>query len=1185
MKRRPPLFNSLLAGAAILFALPSLARAADYAVVHAFPMAEALPGKLLLGRDGASLFGTTVDGGQYGNGALFRVALDGSGYTVLHSFRRTDPENGASPTAGTIAGRAGLVQGADGTLYGTTQEGGLYNFGTIYKIQSDGSGWQVIHSFAGPSDGAIPYAGLLLGRDGMLYGTASQGGLSGDGTVFRMAPGQASSFQVIHQFDYSDPGNGVMPFAGLVQGPDNTLYGTTWVGGPGQNGVVFSLAPDGSRFTLLHAFGSNPVGAEGPHPSAGVVLGADGFLYGTTIPEGTSTLPEHHVVFKLSTDGATFSVVRALGTSDGQYPLGGLIQGADGALYGTTASGSAGYGTLFRLTTAGAFSVLHTFAAPWGADQGVVQAPGGTLYGSAGNPNTLGAIFRVSPSGTGYSLVHSFVISEGNMPAGGVILGVDGALYGTTIAGGNTGDADLGTVFKMNTDGSGFAIIHAFDATQGAAPTSALVQRSDGTLFGTTTQGGPGAASSFPGVVYTIAPDGTYRVLHGFTGPDGSLQTSYAPLLLAGDGSLYGTSMMGSATWGEIFHIAGDTYQTLYAFPMSGVEGFPSSIIWGPNGRLFGLTVYDFNLTGGGVFSLVPTPGAQPTFVHEFNPATEGGQSRGPLVLGKDGALYGTTSLIGDFSTGTVLPTGTIFKLQPDGTGFQVLYVFSGGSDGATPVTLMQGRDGRLYGTTYYGGESDAGTMFALNTDGTGFTVLHSFEVSTGANPYGALLETVDGSFYGVALSAGPKAGGVVYRMSHVTCPGTPMCSGHGSCSNGVCACQSGYSGTDCSLTCPGGPTCSGHGTCNGTTCTCSSGYSGTDCSLTCPGGPTCSGHGTCNGTTCTCQSGYTGASCSTPTCPGTPICSGHGTCSGTTCTCSSGYTGADCSTPTCPGTPVCSGHGTCSGTTCTCNSGYTGASCSTVTCPGTPVCSGHGTCSGTTCTCSSGYTGADCSTPTCPGTPVCSGHGTCNGTTCTCSSGYTGPSCSTPTCPGTPVCSGHGTCNGTTCTCSAGYTGSDCSIINCTSGSKCPNNATCSNNNNCASYVCQNGRCQPPGCSPHCNNYASCGANSDCGSQVCTGGTCAKPACSPNCGPAAVCGDNGDCYSRTCSNNLCVPPSCSPTCNQGATCGANSDCGSKICTTGTCRPPTCSPNCAAGAACGNNTDCRSKTCTNYLCR
>ena len=162
------------------------------------------------------------------------VANAQPGFAILHSFTGS-PTDGALPYAG-------LIQGPDGTLYGTTLYGGANNVGTIFQMAPDGSGFTNLHSFAGyPTDGANPYAGLIQGPDGTLYGTTYGGGANNAGTVFQMAP-DGSGFTVLHSFaGYTTDGAG--PYAGLIQGPDGTLYGTTYGGGNSLSarGVVFQL--------------------------------------------------------------------------------------------------------------------------------------------------------------------------------------------------------------------------------------------------------------------------------------------------------------------------------------------------------------------------------------------------------------------------------------------------------------------------------------------------------------------------------------------------------------------------------------------------------------------------------------------------------------------------------------------------------------------------------------------------------------------------------------------------------------------------------------------------------------------------------------------------------------------------------------------------------------------------------
>jgi uncharacterized repeat protein (TIGR03803 family) len=221
------------------------------------------------GSDGF-LYGTTYAGGLNGRGTICRIRCDGSSYAILRHFAASD---GRYPFSG-------LIQGSDGAFYGTTYMGGTADGGTVFRVTSSGS-FAVLRSFTG-GNGLNPYAGLLQGSDGALYGTTENGGAWGKGAVFRLGM-DGSGLAAILSFNVS---NGVDPYATLVQGGDATLFGTAYAGGSGGWGVVFSMNSDGSGFKELKSFGTSS--AEGTLPWAGVVQGDDGSLYGTTMYGGAA---------------------------------------------------------------------------------------------------------------------------------------------------------------------------------------------------------------------------------------------------------------------------------------------------------------------------------------------------------------------------------------------------------------------------------------------------------------------------------------------------------------------------------------------------------------------------------------------------------------------------------------------------------------------------------------------------------------------------------------------------------------------------------------------------------------------------------------------------------------------------------------------------------------------------------
>jgi trimeric autotransporter adhesin len=336
--------------------------------------------------------------------------------------------------------RAGLIQGADGNFYGTTYQGGTNSNGTVFKITSAGVE-TVLYSFTAGTDGVYPRAGLIQGTDGNFYGTTSAGGASGYGTVFKLTPAGAET--VLYSFTGGTDGG--FPYAGLIQGADGNFYGTTYQGGTNGNGTVFKLTPAGAE-TVLYSFAG---GTDGQYPQAGLIQGTDGNFYGTTLNGGTNAVG---TVFKLTPAGAETVLYSFAGGTDGGNPFAGLILGADGNFYGTTFNGGQyGDGTVFKITSAGAETVLWSFGSSNDAMTpyaGLIQGADGNFYGTTLNGGTVnaGAVFKITPAGA-ETVVYSFTAgTDGANPYAGLIQGTDGSFYGTTNQTGANGD---GTVFKF----------------------------------------------------------------------------------------------------------------------------------------------------------------------------------------------------------------------------------------------------------------------------------------------------------------------------------------------------------------------------------------------------------------------------------------------------------------------------------------------------------------------------------------------------------------------------------------------------------------------------------------------------------------------------------------------------------------------------------------------------------------
>ncbi|HXJ61990.1 MAG TPA: choice-of-anchor tandem repeat GloVer-containing protein, partial [Verrucomicrobiae bacterium] len=333
---------------------------------------------LTLGRDGNS-YGTTFQGGDANRGTVFRLTLTGV-YSSLYSLKGVD---GNTPN--------GLALGNDGNFYGTTvgePPGGGLNFGswgTVFRVTTNGD-FTTLYRFTGWEDGGWPFAGLTLGRDGNLYGVTSLGGSADHGTVFRVTTSGVLTTLVTFTGD-----NGSAPTGRLVQGPDGNFYGTTQGGGIHDWGTVFRMTPDGN-LTTIYRFTN---GIDSSVPYTGLTLGPDGKFYGTTWGQGVNG-----TLFQITTNGALTTLYTFPTGAGGTAPTAELTLGNDGNLYGTAdAWAGDGWGTVFRLTPNGDFSLLYSFTG--GADgsgpNGLVQGNDGNFYGTTrdGGPGGGGTIFRL----------------------------------------------------------------------------------------------------------------------------------------------------------------------------------------------------------------------------------------------------------------------------------------------------------------------------------------------------------------------------------------------------------------------------------------------------------------------------------------------------------------------------------------------------------------------------------------------------------------------------------------------------------------------------------------------------------------------------------------------------------------------------------------------------------------------
>ena len=605
-----------------------------YTVIFMFTGQDGIgPGGLVQGSDG-DFYGTTSSGGPNFDGTVFKVTPTGA-MTILHSFTGAADGGGSS---------AALTLGSDGNFYGTTTFGGANNLGTVFKITPAGIE-TVIHSFAGgANDGISPVAALVQGTDGNFYGTTQTGGPSGQGTVFKIT--SAGVEAVLYSFTGGTDGSN--PYAAVIQGADGNFYGTTRSGGTSNNGTMFKVTPGGVE-TVLHSFAGGTT--DGSFPQASVVQGADGNFYGTNSDGGASKSGNFIKITPTGTETVIYSFNSG---PEGQSPV-GLVQANDGDFYGTTHSGGmGGNGTVFKVTSGGLETALYSFAG--GTTDGyypspLIQGSDGNFYGTTqlGGTSNAGTVFRITPAGA-ESVLYSFAGgTDASQPQAALIQGSDGNFYGTSLVG---GVHSQGTVFKITPSGLETAVYSFTGGPDGGQPHAALIQGADGNFYGTTSSGG----TSGEGTVFKITPAGVVSVLYSFTGgtTDGSFP--YAALVQAGDGNFYGTTNSGGTSGqGTVFKITPTGVESvLYSFAggTSGDGGSPSTaLIQGNDGNFYGTAVRGGISNQGILFEVTPT-GVE-TVLYYFLAAPDGANP-GQLIQGADGILYGTTAGGGSSGLGTV---------------------------------------------------------------------------------------------------------------------------------------------------------------------------------------------------------------------------------------------------------------------------------------------------------------------------------------------------------------------------------------------------------------------------------------------------------------------------------------------------------------------------------------------------
>jgi len=598
------------------------------------------------------------DGKLYGaimaEGGIFRMNPDGSGYEAIPIPANVRPSNHR------------LVEGSDGKLYGTTEQGL-----DLFRVNKDGSSYETVAAPRGAGVGVI--VRFFEGSDGKLY-VLQRGAWNAEPTLLPRGDNMDILFQGSRVYRVDKDGSNLTVLfqfssqptlpniaRGMTLGSDAKLYITCEsTNAPNARGVVFRIHQDGAGFELLHTFKAET--GDGRDIAGGVTEGADGRLYGL-VEAGLGSGAGG--IYGVDKDGSDYDVEyqciakeirgdRFPGgygyyfTGDATYPVGGLADGGDGFLYGTSLAGgvyprveqyAGGGGTVFKIRKNGSgYQLLHS-AEPGGLKAPLLLGSDGLFYGinsaSGVEPNVNGTVFRIGRTVGSYELLHRFSESDGKRPVGQLLEGPDGKLYGLATEGGDFGG---GVAYRMNKDGSDFEAIHHFQSLEGGGFEHGLKLLADGKLYGAALEGSEG------GTVFRMNLDGSgFEVIFrpSLLVNSGQHQYPISPPILLTDGKLYGLTRVSSF---YRMNLDGSGFEMLAAmgeqYPMSQLE-------LGPDGHFYfsgQQAIFRFDRANRAIERLF--------FIVGFSPMQ--GYTAGNLIFSSADEIY------------TTLPTGPLYDLLRD---------------------------------------------------------------------------------------------------------------------------------------------------------------------------------------------------------------------------------------------------------------------------------------------------------------------------------------------------------------------------------------------------------------------------------------------------------------------------------------------------------------------------------------
>ncbi len=679
------------------------------------------------------LYGMTNTGGANGVGVIFEYDTATSAYS-----RKFDliSSTGANP-------KGALMQAANGKFYGMTQLGGANGFGVIFEYNSSTNTYTKMIDFTGTTGTAIgrePW-GTMVEAGGKLYGMTRLGGASNIGVLFEY---DYTTNGYTKLFDFtgtagSFPGSNPLGQLCVV---GTKVYGLTSLGGANNIGVLFEYDYTTSTYVLKY----DMVASTGSTPQ-GSLIKVGSKLYGMAT-FGGSTTPGGGTIFEYDLSGSSFTKLTDLltGAGNGANPTGELLLATNGKLYGMTRFGGASNaGALFEYDLTGpTYTKKADFVSnatvggqPFGS---LIQVNTGKLYGLTSNGGVAsgGVLFQYNISNAAYVKKVDLNSSDGGTPNGHLIQASNGKLYGLASVGGTN---NVGVIFEYDkTSGVYTKKIDLISSTHGSTPMGSLVQATNNILYGVTSAGGTSAVGTL--FEYNPSTNGiTKRV--DFTGNAGTNPggAPYGALIQASNGKLYGmTKQGGSAAQGVIFEFDPSTNTYAKKVDLAAASGYSptGAFVEASNGKLYAL----MQLTSGTGFGAIIEydPGTTSyTKKQEFTGTTGtvvGSNPTGSMLQTSSGILYGMTK------SGGANGLGVIFEYNVTTDTYTKKYDFVSGSTGSQPFgSLIKAANGLLYGVTNQGGANSYGALFEYNISTTSYTKKIDFTSSNGFPTYTQLLE------------------------------------------------------------------------------------------------------------------------------------------------------------------------------------------------------------------------------------------------------------------------------------------------------------------------------------------------------------------------------------------------------------------------------------------------------------